>query len=218
MIRPRRIVAVAAVATALVPLAVTALGNSIQGSRHDLSGLNMRGYGVETGPMTGATFNDYKEICVYCHTPHNADDAARNTPKYHTIVDAGTHYKMDLEGSPGSDSCGKCHNRSEGAYGGIGRAHDASVRYLTRDLRDDHPFSIPFPSYGLDPGFNQPTVLKPDGGRMFPNGVQTFAGDKVQCASCHDPHDPDERNEEGRDPFLRTSNRESALCLTCHAK
>ena len=48
--------------------------------------------------------------------------------------------------------------------------------------------------------------------------IQTFEGDKVQCASCHDPHDPDERNEQGRDPFLRTSNRESALCLTCHAK
>jgi len=260
------VVASLAGSAALVLCVVSALANSIRGSRHDLSFLNMRGYGVETGPMTGATFNDYKELCVYCHTPHNASvdaplwnrempaqsgylmysspnfdsqagapdgislaclschdgtvavDAIRNPPKYHPITDAGTHYKMDLEGAPGSDSCGKCHNRQAGAYGGIGRAHDATVRYLTRDLRDDHPFSIPFPSHAVDPGFNQPTIIKEDGGRMFPNGVQTFADDKVQCASCHDPHDPDERNEEGRDPFLRTSNRESALCLTCHAK
>jgi hypothetical protein len=267
MIRqPRALIVVVVTVAAVVPLAMSALGNSIQGSRHDMSGLNMRGYGVETGPMTGATFNDYKEICVYCHTPHNAAgdaplwnrelpvqsgylmysspnfdskadapdgislaclschdgtvavDSIRNKPTYHPIVDAGTHYKMDLEGAPGSDSCGKCHNRQSGAYGGIGRAHDASVRYLTRDLRDDHPFSVAFPSKALDPGFNQPTIVKEDGGRTFPNGVQTFAGDKVQCASCHDPHDPDERNEEGRDPFLRASNRESALCLTCHAK
>jgi hypothetical protein len=88
---------------------------------------------------------------------------------------------MDLEGSPGSDSCGKCHNRQSGAYGGIGRAHDASIRYLTRDLRDDHPFSVSFPSHALDPGFNQPTIAKDDGGRMFPNGIQTFEG--TRCSA-----------------------------------
>ncbi len=245
----------------------TALAGSIVGSRHDLLGLNQRGYGTESGPMTGATFNNYNERCVYCHTPHNASpaaplwnrelpvqsgyqmysspnfdskpgpapdgislaclschdgtvavDAVLNKPQYHTIIDAGTHYKMSFEGQPGTDSCGKCHNRAEGAYGGIGGAHDATIRYLTKDLRDDHPISMPLPDWRTDPQFNQPYIPKEDGGRTFPNGVQTFAGDKVQCASCHDPHNPDEKNLEGRDPFLRASNRDSALCLTCHSK
>jgi hypothetical protein len=262
-------------------MAVTASGNSILGSRHDLSFFNMRGYGTETGPMTGATFNDYREACIYCHTPHNgsseapmwnrqmpgrssengngngsghvgfqyqiyssvhldstapqgpdgislaclschdgtvAVDAIVNKPQFHEWTDAGTHYRMSADGSIGSDTCGKCHNRSAGAYGGIGGAHDATIRYLSTDLRDDHPISMPFPTYDQDPGFNQPMLAKGDGGREFPNGVQTFAGDKVQCASCHDPHNPDEQNVEGRDPFLRASNRNSALCLTCHQK
>lgn len=245
--------------------AVSALGNSIEGSRHDLTSFNMRGYGTETGPMTGATFNDYKQVCIYCHTPHSPDptaplwnrqlpdrsgyrmysspnldsqvpaapdgvslaclschdgtvavDAVLEKPRFHQ--DVGTHYKMSLEGAAGTESCGKCHNRQEGVYGAIGAAHDASIRYLTQDLRDDHPVSIHFPRLNQDPGFNQPTIPKTDGGRTFPNGVQTFNQDKVQCASCHDPHNPDEQNLEGRDPFLRTSNRGSALCLTCHAK
>jgi hypothetical protein len=283
---PRRTMRSAAIVAALmcagvVMMAMTARGNSILGSRHDLSFFNMRGYGTETGPMTGATFNDYREACIYCHTPHNgstiapmwnrqmpaggpggggngpaeyqvytsvhldskaqpnalsngpdgislaclschdgtvAIDAVVNKPKFHDWSDSGTHYRLDAEGSIGSDTCGKCHNRTSGAYGGIGGAHDATIRYLTRDLRDDHPISMPFPTYAQDPGFNQPMLVKSDGGREFPNGVQTFEGDKVQCASCHDPHNPDESNTEGRDPFLRGSNRNSALCLTCHQK
>jgi predicted CXXCH cytochrome family protein len=156
--------------------------------------------------------------CLSCHDGSVAVDSVLNKPKYHDIVETGTHYRMAPEGAVGSDSCGKCHNRQEGAYGGLSGAHDATIRYLTKDLKDDHAVSMTYPTFDLDPGFNQPAIPKGDGGRMFPNGVQTFKGDKVQCASCHDPHDPDENNLEGRDPFLRTSNRGSALCLTCHQK
>ena len=254
-------------------IAVAALGGTIVGSRHDLAALNMRGYGSETGPMEGGTFNDYRETCIYCHIPHNSStaaplwnrqlpepfgyqmysspnfdsesgdapdgislaclschdgsvavDAVLQTPKFHDWFDAGVHYVMSPEGGVGTDSCGKCHNQAQGAYSGLpgsrsGKgAHDATIRYLTKDLRDDHPISVAYPTFNMDPGFNQPLIIKENGGRSFPNGVQTFEGDKVQCASCHDPHDPDEENIEGRDPFLRTSNRFSALCLTCHTK
>ncbi len=267
MIAPKYFFCIVAIGAVIVLANVSAIGNSIIGSRHDLAFLNQRGYKTEAGPMQSGTFDDYRETCIYCHTPHNgspvaplwnrespapvgyfmysspnfdsvlpaspdgislaclschdgsvAVDSVLNKPKYHDIVESGTHYRMDPQGRPGSDSCGKCHNRQEGAYGGISGAHDATVRYLTKDLRDDHPISMSYPTFDLDPGFNQPAIPKGDGGRMFPNGVQTFKGDRVQCASCHDPHDPDEQNLEGRDPFLRTSNRGSALCLTCHQK
>lgn len=248
-------------------ISYSARGGSIVRSRHDLSALNWRGYQAETGPMQQGTFSDFRETCVYCHTPHNSSsyaplwnrelpeerefqmysspnfdsklpkapdgislaclschdgsvavDSVLKPPKFHEIVDTSVKHRMTLEGEPGSDACSKCHNRVEGAYGGISGAHDATIRYFTKDLRDDHAFSMTFPTQDLDPQFNQPMILKTDGGRMFPNGIQTFEGDKVQCASCHDIHSPDEKNLEGRDPFLRTSNRGSALCLTCHQK
>lgn len=264
----RQFPTVLVVVSGLFVTVVAALGGTIVGSRHDLSALNRRGYGSETGPMTGGAFNDFRETCVYCHTPHNAStvsplwnrrlpstlgyemysspnfdsvssnnapdgislgclschdgsvavDAVLNKPKFHDWYDSGVHYRMSPEGNVGSDSCGKCHNRQRGAYGALSGAHDATIRYLTRNLRDDHPISIPYPTFSRDSAFNQPMIAKEDGGRTFPNGVQTFDEDKVQCASCHDPHNPDEKNIEGRDPFLRTSNRFSALCLTCHQK
>ena len=51
-------------------ITVSAMANSIWGSRHDLTSFNQRGYGTETGPMQGATYNNYQDPCVYCHTPH----------------------------------------------------------------------------------------------------------------------------------------------------
>ena len=232
MTAPKYFLGIVAVAATIILANVSAIGNSIIGSRHDLAFLNQRGYKTETGPMQAGTFDDYRETCIYCHTPHNASplaplwnrkspepagyqmysspnfdsvlpkapdgislaclschdgsvavDSVLNKPKYHDIVETGTHYRMDPEGQAGSDSCGKCHNRQEGAYGGISGAHDATVRYLTKDLRDDHPISMTYPTFDLDPGFHQPAIPKEDGGRMFPNGIQTFKGDQVQCAS-----------------------------------
>lgn len=247
----------------------TVMADSIVGSRHDLSHFNQRGYGGSpSGPMQGFTFNDYREACIYCHTPHNgspvaplwnrnlpnpegyqmysspnfdstpgnapdgislaclschdgtvAVDDIRVKPQFHDWTDSQVHYKMDYNDQDrGSESCAKCHSRSGGGIGGVNAAHDASVRYLTQDLRDDHPISMVYPSKRVDPQFNQPTVEKSDGGRAFDNGIQTYEGDKVQCATCHDIHNPDEDNSEGRDPFLRVSNQGSALCLTCHEK
>ncbi|OGP83289.1 MAG: hypothetical protein A2Y95_03955 [Deltaproteobacteria bacterium RBG_13_65_10] len=84
------------------------------------------------------------------------------------------------------------------------------------DLSNDHPISMAYPTAALDPGFNQPPGT-PGGPRVFENGIRTFAGDKVQCGSCHEPH----VSSSGKPWFamyLRLSNQQSAMCLTCHIK
>lgn len=267
MMRPLHVIGLLLAVT--VAFTGVAMSDSIIGSRHDLSHFNQRGYdGAESGPMQGFTYNDYREACIYCHTPHNGSpvaplwnrnlpddsgytmytspnfdsgkdgapdgislaclschdgtisvDDVRNKPIYHAWADSGVHYRMDAsEAGRGSDSCAKCHSQDAGGIGGVNAAHDATVRYLSQDLSDDHPISMPYPSRHIDPQFTQPTIAKADGGRAFENGIQTYEGDKVQCATCHDIHNPDEDNSEGRDPFLRVSNQGSALCLTCHEK
>lgn len=239
--------------------------NSILYSKHDLSHLNERSR-ASTGvaAMTGLTFNDYGEVCIYCHVPHgeaNGNGSKKGEPKWNrnlpvgsymlynsptidsnpfqpsevslvclschdgTVAidsirvlprsgwkDSGVHYKM-RKNDDGGNNCGKCHARPNGARG-PGDAHNASAAYLTRDMRDDHPISLDFmAAYNAQnpPEFNPMEKIT----RLTP--VKFFNG-KVECATCHDPHNPDEDNSEGRDPFLRTSNRESALCFTCHIK
>src|SRR3972149_746334 len=102
-----------------VMLTTMAMGGSIAGSRHDLSALNIRGYGSETGPMTGGSFNDYREACVYCHVPHNSSTAA---PLWNRQLPEEVGYQM--YSSPSFDSkppkapdgislaCLSCHDGS----------------------------------------------------------------------------------------------------------
>ena len=242
----------------LILKAIPGESGTIFRSKHDLSYLSQRAIAKGgVGAMNGVTYNDYGEVCVYCHTPHGSNDVAplwnhalpsasgysmyRSTtidasmpsapdgvslaclschdgtvavdsitnPPNTTWVDTGVHYRMSAETS--GESCGKCHT-PQGELSGLYGAHDATVKYLTKNLADDHPVSMSYPTVLQDPKFNIPP-----GTGIFPNGIRLFSG-KVQCASCHDPHNPDEQNLEGRDPFLRTSKRDSSLCMTCHIK
>ena len=79
-------------------------------------------------------------------------------------------------------------------------AHDATLKYLQPDLTNDHPISVSLPNYNIDPGSINPQSLPRTVGGI-PNGVKTFSGDKIQCASCHNPHDPDERMQKAETRF-----------------
>lgn len=105
-------------------------------------------------------------------------------------------------------NCSKCHDGSTNPdvnmISGI-LGHDGGGMIGT-DLRNDHPISIPYPTPAQDPDFF-PVASALSG------GIKLFDTDqKVECSSCHDPHDPTNT------PFLRKSNAGSALCTTCHNK
>ena len=221
----------------LIMIAFAAYGASIVGSKHDLK----HAYEVGSGLMK-ASLNNYGEVCVYCHTPHSANTSIgaplwnRNASSTTYTVYGSPTMKTTPSNPPsgiskaclschdgvqavdaiinapgsglntggpwygqsaalyhfgmkeGANNCGECHT------GGAG--HDARAAYLGTDLSNDHPISMTYPSTS---DFNP----SPD--------LPLFSG-KVECASCHDPHDPT------RGAFLRKSNSGSALCLTCHIK
>ena len=81
-----------------------------------------------------------------------AVDSIINTPNT-GWVDTGVHYRMSTETS--GDSCGKCHT-PQGELAGLYGAHDATVKYLTKNLADDHPISMNYPTVLQDTQFNIP--------------------------------------------------------------
>jgi hypothetical protein len=86
------------------------------------------------------------------------------------------------------------------------------------DLSNDHPVSMPYPTVAQDPAFNQPPGT-PGSPRVFTNGIRTFAADKVECGSCHEPHVGGAAwSAKSIANKLRVSNTQSAMCLTCHIK
>lgn len=211
-------------AVAMLALAATlmagqvASAQGIQGSVHDFS---------DNG------FTD--EICVVCHTPHNANSAAiadggplwnrELTTSSFTVYGSATFDATITQPDGISKLCLGCHDGSiaidsfGGATGtifvddvqfGVG-----GTRKLGTDLANDHPVSMTFDTalLTLDAELFDPSVALSGitAGKTIQEDM--LFDDKVQCASCHDVHD-----KQGNARILRKDNAGSALCLTCHDK
>ncbi len=192
-------------ATLLLVLAFThAAFATISGTRHDLS--------------LSTTDN---QLCVVCHTPHSgattADaplwNHAMTTQTFTMYTSSTLDATMPVDGTMPdgiSKLCLSCHDGVTGVldYG----SNSGSGPMLGNPavgldgLTNDHPVS-----------FVYDTALATADGELFdPAGTPAIAellfSGQVECASCHDVHD------DTNSPFLRMSNANSALCLTCHNK
>jgi predicted CXXCH cytochrome family protein len=173
----------------------------------------------------GRAWNTSGEVCVVCHTPHNALNSAVDKPLWDhyetssvfTLYDSNTFEGFGTIGQPDGHSlmCLSCHDGTVAvdSFGGAtGSELLSGADMIGTDLSDDHPIS-----------FTYDTTLATTDGGLYDPSTQTSGlggtvdddmlfGGKVQCSSCHNVHD------DTIDPFLRKSNAASALCLTCHNK
>ncbi len=206
----------------LVSLCTVALADITQ-SHHDFSG--------------SAWANN--EICLPCHTPHNASVDVPNSPLWNhqlttSVFQVYQSSTMEsIPGQPGGHSklCLSCHDGTvalENHSGNTGGVLYISVGLIGTELKDDHPISITYNS-----------ALATADGELYdpattPSGLGgTIAQDllqdgKVECSTCHDVHVS--RNTDGclgchfvhggttRTLSLRVDNTNSALCFTCHKK
>lgn len=190
--------------------AVMGFSQTIVGSAHDFS---------------ADTWNSSGQICLVCHTPHNADVSVSNAPlwNHETTTATFTTYSsatMDATtGQPDASSklCLSCHDGTVAVdnYGD----QSGGTHFLTgssdigTDLNDDHPISITYDAAlaAADDGLHDPTTTNSGLGSTISNDL--LIGDQVQCASCHDVH-----NGNGLANLLRVTCDASTLCLTCHNK
>jgi len=183
-----------------------AFAAEITGSGHDLSGDN-----------TG----DNGQVCVYCHTPHNASSDAplwnRNLPTGPYTMYSSPTLDMAIATSPQGTSlaCLSCHDGSLAldqllnfppGMSSSNAQIDQDVNFGT-DLSNDHPISITY-----DPTQDPNSFHPANSGQV--GSLQLFGAnaDQVECPTCHLVHDP------AVEPFLRVSNSGSGMCLSCHIK
>ncbi len=196
----------------------------IVNSKHDLSSSNL---------TNGQISSNKNEICVFCHTPHNANTAVTEAPLWnHTETgETFTPYSSSTltatVGEPNGISklCLSCHDGATaldafgagtsfpgegddtlGSSGGSGHDWTNSNANLGTNLASTHPVSFTYDD----------ALVSADGGLVAetdPDVAALLSADNtVECSSCHDVHD------DTIPAFLVTSNENSALCLTCHAK
>ncbi len=182
----------------------------ITGSDHDFS---------------SETWNSSGEICIVCHTPHNADITVVGAPLWNHEVTSQTftlYASATLDavvGQPLASSklCLSCHDGTVAVdnFGGTttGTIFVGGNDLVGTDLSNDHPISFTYDATlaSADGGLFDPTTTSSGLGGTINNDL--LLGGQVECASCHDVH-----NGAGIGFLLRKTNASSALCLTCHNK
>jgi len=156
-------------------------------------------------------------LCVYCHTPHNADPTIalwnRKMPAVTYQLYSSSTLQATLNQPTGSSRlCLSCHdgilalgNLREPPPGEELKLGPMSGKHmLGTDLSDDHPISF---VYDGELAVRQGELVDPT---TLPKSVHLDATKQVQCTTCHDPH------EDRRPMFLRMSNDGGAMCLSCH--
>lgn len=191
----------------LLPPLGAAADESVVNSKHDLSTAG-------PGPVRALTES---QVCIFCHTPHNASPAAplwnRSNPQTHYRVydSSTTDARIDQPGGA-SKLCLSCHDGSIALGMVLSRDTPIPLSHsfippqgdLTNDLSDDHPVGLRFDRQLAN---RDPQLRSPD---LVDHRIKLGARGELECTACHDPHN----NALG--DFLRLPTRAGVLCNTCH--
>jgi hypothetical protein len=187
------------------------------------------------GPIRSPTET---QICIFCHSPHNANPRA---PLWNHSLSAVTNYRMywssTLKAYPSAGAapqpdgasklCLSCHDGTI-ALGAVGSRPTpilvtggptlprTSAGYLGTDLSGSHPISIVYDD-ALAVARNASSVTMP---LTLPSthndpDVKLDSRHKIQCTTCHDPHD-DSNYQPGVVPHFYVKPTWSGVCETCH--
>ena len=172
------------------------------------------------------------QVCIFCHTPHNSTTQA---PLWNRADPGGTYqmyWSPTMNAYPSAGSapqpngstklCLSCHDGTialgatvaSGTIpmsGGITTMPTGSGGYLGTDLSGHHPVSFQVTTAIVAENNASGDVPLKSVTDMRSNPIAFLdSEDRVQCSSCHDPH---------QDPFggfLRSPN-EDDTCLACHS-
>lgn len=209
MVKRTPTISIAATVLLVAGLAGPAFGQQtkIQNTPHNLNLLGV--WGIEI---------PQNRICLPCHVPHNAYPEADADVKMvlwnHDETDADFDMYLTLAEHQGvlngpSKLCLSCHDGvtaidSYGGATGLIKIPGWRPTHIGTDLTDDHPIGIAYPDG--EPGYQPASGL--EGVKL----VDVGGTDRVECNSCHDPHN------NGLGKFLRVPISGSEICLRCHDK
>ncbi len=175
-------------------------------------------HNLSTVPPVGVTrtfaSSTVDEVCVFCHTPHNALPDAQlwnHAPTLETnyvLYGSTTMAATPIQPTGKSRLCLACHDGTValGALNNPPAGNDMAATMLTGrahlsiDLSDDHPISFDYTAAVPGELANPAAIDLP------------LEGTQLQCTTCHDPHEKDLA------PFLHKTTVNGELCTTCHVR
>jgi len=175
-----------------------------------------------------------KEICVFCHIPHNPvtpeplwahrlSEADYRVP----AIDSGRGGRIPAPQPDGSSRlCLSCHDgtvalgdvggRERIPMSGAGRLRPEHGGFVGTDLSGSHPVSFHVSDPAGMPVEGHDMGLKPLSAMTADPDIRLDSAGKMQCTTCHDPH-RDRYFVKGKVPHFWVKPGVEEVCLTCHA-
>ncbi|NOX24997.1 MAG: hypothetical protein GXP59_02565 [Deltaproteobacteria bacterium] len=193
---------------------VSSLATGISDTVHNLSA---------GGPGTVKALQE-GELCIFCHTPHHGrTDASYLWNRNDSTANYTTYQSSTLKAAVGqptgsSKLCLSCHDGTV-ALGLLGsrpteipfvgglRFMPPGPDLLGTDISASHPVSLVYNTALATSSGN--SLADP---ANLPARIHLDKNQELQCTACHDPHDDSYGN------FLVMSNKNSALCVSCHTR
>jgi predicted CXXCH cytochrome family protein len=150
-----------------------------------------------------------RDLCLPCHTPHITAAEAPLLARRPADATPGRRYSTRAGGlDAASLVCLSCHDGTVARDVYAGTHAMTWAEQTSSGLRPgqsrltNHPVGVRLPT--TDRRYHSPEAVARDGRIELPDG-------RVQCTSCHDPH-----NTQRHPGMLVISNERSRLCLACH--
>lgn len=199
-----------------VATAVVAQYGRVQNTLHNLS---------VTGPGDVRSMTE-TEVCKFCHIPHSA---VVNDPLWGQQLSKVEHYetarlRSGAESIPApqpdgsSRLCLSCHDGTVAVGdGGRGpRQHLPAGRGVVgTDLSGSHPISFVVRDKDETLGGGHDMAVRPLAAIQADREVRLDPQGKMQCTTCHDPHD-DRNFTQGTTPRFWVKPTVTEVCVTCH--
>jgi predicted CXXCH cytochrome family protein len=192
--------------------------SKLRNSRHDFSVASAASLKAQTD----------NALCLFCHTPHNAKPAV---PLWNHKLSEGYTYQVyqstalqatvaQPQTSDSSKLCLSCHDGTVALGDTVNNglipfqnvpldqklppSSRSNLAGAGLNLADDHPVAF-VPDLALNNQLRLPSTGDP---------VKLDYQGRLQCTSCHDPHNEYVDPVENR--FLVKNNSAAAICTTCH--
>jgi predicted CXXCH cytochrome family protein len=152
-----------------------------------------------------------RDLCTACHTPHITNAQAPLLVRRPAATQPTRSYRTAVgDLSEVSLICLSCHDGTiaPDVYAGSHAIqwYDLSTGGVEpgKTRLTSHPIGVVYPPRNTETDYNSAAAAEQKGKVRFYDG-------RVQCTTCHDPH-----NTGRHQGMLRTSNERSRLCLACH--
>ncbi len=224
------------ICSAIVAISTVALVHFVRASNGKPSNIAITKHNLSVSGPGSIVALEETEICIFCHTPHNAQAETALWNRQQSTGPFITYWSSSLDAYTQSNApepdgssklCLSCHDGTL-ALGALlsreqdilmagtqgGRMPSSASGYVGQDLTGGHPISFIVTDNLISTNNAKDSQLASLSEMRSDPDVSFDKNGKIQCTTCHNPHDDSNYGASGIHFYVKPSF--SDACVVCH--